>query len=160
MNAVRFEEIEDKIIEVRNEKVLLDSDVAEIYGVETKRVNEAVKNNPDKFPEGYIIDLENESWASLRSKKTTLEKAGRGKHTKHKPNAFPEKGLYMLATIRKSMRATEVPDQETQISAPVTCFVLFTIFDYYIGNPWLTIPSISLEDINVHRLNTAHQSNL
>jgi hypothetical protein len=74
--------------------------------------------------------------------------------------AFPEKGLYMLATIRKSMRVTEVPDQETQISAPVTCFVLFTIFDYYIGNPWLTIPSISLEDINVHRLNTAHQSNL
>ncbi len=50
MNVVKFEHIEDKIILIRGEKVILDSDVADIYGVETKRVNEAVKNNLDKFP--------------------------------------------------------------------------------------------------------------
>ena len=49
--------VENKIVEVRGEKVLLDSDVAALYGVETKRVNEDVKNNPEKFPEGYIFKL-------------------------------------------------------------------------------------------------------
>ena len=76
---------------------LLDSDVAALYGVETKRVNEAVNNNPDKFPEGYIISLDKDEWKnlkskistsseenkSLRSKISTLEKQGRGQHTKY-----------------------------------------------------------------------------
>jgi len=63
---IRLEEVESKIIEIRNQKVLLDSDVAVLYGVETKRVNEAVSNNPDKFPEGYIIDS---SFASIKRAK-------------------------------------------------------------------------------------------
>ena len=53
----KFEDLQDRIIELREQKVLLDADVAEIYGVETKRINEAVKNNPDKFPNGYVIEL-------------------------------------------------------------------------------------------------------
>jgi len=57
MNILKFEEIENKIIELRGQKVILDSDVAEIYGVETRDINKAVKNNPDKFPAGYIIEL-------------------------------------------------------------------------------------------------------
>ena len=52
-----LEIIEEKLIEIRNKKVLLDCDVAHLYGIETKRVNEAVKNNPEKFPEGYVIYL-------------------------------------------------------------------------------------------------------
>ena len=61
MNSViKPETIEQKLIVIRNQKVLLDFDVAEIYGVETKRINEAVKNNPDKFPEGYIIERSEE----------------------------------------------------------------------------------------------------
>ena len=68
MDIVKLEKIEDKIIIIRNEQVLLDSDVAEIYGVETKRINEAVKNNPDRFPGGYILDFSDESRESLRSK--------------------------------------------------------------------------------------------
>lgn len=54
--------IEGKLITVRGKQVLLDRDVAFLYGVETKRVNEAVKNNPEKFPDGYIINLTNEEW--------------------------------------------------------------------------------------------------
>jgi hypothetical protein len=50
------------MLQVRDQKVLIDSDVAEIYGVATKRINEAVKNNPDKFPDGYLIDLTYEEW--------------------------------------------------------------------------------------------------
>ncbi|MBN4060617.1 ORF6N domain-containing protein [bacterium AH-315-I20] len=101
MDIVRLENIEDKLITVQGEKVLLDSDVGEIYGVETKRINEAVKNNPDKFPVGYILDLSDESWESLRSKISTLNGLGRGVHRKYKPKVFTERGLYMLATILK-----------------------------------------------------------
>ena len=106
MNIIKLEAVEDKIIDIRGEKVIIDADIAKLYGVETKRINEAVKNNPDKFPEGYIIELKNEEWKALRSKFSTLESEGRGRYTKYKPNAFTEKGLYMLATILKSPQAT------------------------------------------------------
>ncbi|MCK9612335.1 MAG: ORF6N domain-containing protein [Bacteroidales bacterium] len=100
---IRLEEVESKIIEIRNQKVLLDSDVAELYGVETKRVNEAVSNNPDKFPDGYIIVLTNNEWNTLKSKFSTSIKGGKTKL----PKAFTERGLYMLATIMKSNKATQ-----------------------------------------------------
>ena len=77
---VKLENIEGKLLMIQGGQVLLDSDVAEIYGVETKRINEAVKNNPAKFPDGYLLDLSNESWESLRSKTSTLKEAGRGKN--------------------------------------------------------------------------------
>ena len=80
-NILKFSDVSDKIITVREQKVLLDSDVAYLYGVETKRINEAVSNNPDKFPDGYIIALNSEEWNSLRSKISTLnEPKGRGQH--------------------------------------------------------------------------------
>jgi hypothetical protein len=56
-NIVKFEQVEAKVLTLRNQQVILDSDVAELYGVETMRINEAVKNNPDKFPQGYIFEL-------------------------------------------------------------------------------------------------------
>ena len=59
MNVVRFSEVEEKILTIRGESVILDSDVAALYGVETRDVNKSVKNNPDKFPEGYIFELSN-----------------------------------------------------------------------------------------------------
>ena len=82
---------------------MLDVDVAEIYGVETKRINEAVKNNPDKFPSGYFIELDKTEWDVLKSKFATSIKGGKVKL----PTAFPEKGLYMLATILKSPQAVQ-----------------------------------------------------
>ena len=75
---VGYKEVEEKVLTVRGQSVLLDSSVAELYGVETKRVNEAVGNNPDKFPEGYVIALSSEEWEALRSKNSTLNAAGRG----------------------------------------------------------------------------------
>lgn len=100
-------QIESKLVLIRNQKVLLDRDIAVFYGIETKRVNEAYRNNPEKFPEGYVLFLDEEESNSLRSKISTLKNSRRGKHTKYQVKAFTEKGLYMLATILKSERATE-----------------------------------------------------
>jgi hypothetical protein len=102
-DMVRFENLKELIIELRGQSILLDSDVADLYGVETKRINEAVKNNPDKFPNGYIMELDKNEWDSLKSKFSTSIKGGKVKL----PSAFTEKGLYMLATILKSPQATQ-----------------------------------------------------
>ncbi len=101
MDIIKIEDIEDLIIELRDNKVILDIDVAQIYGVETKRINEAVKNNPNKFPAGYIFELSQEEWNVLKSKFSTSKRGGKVKL----PKAFTEKGLYMLATILNSGRA-------------------------------------------------------
>ncbi|MBR0533689.1 MAG: ORF6N domain-containing protein [Bacteroidales bacterium] len=105
---ISAEEVEEKIVEIRNQRVLLDRDVAVLYGVETREVNQAVRNNPQKFPDGYVLFLTDEETSALRSKNLTLEQAtrGRGHHTKYNYKAFTEKGLYMMATILKSQRAT------------------------------------------------------
>ena len=114
---LNLEIIEEKLLEIRNKKVLLDRDVAHLYGIETKRVNEAVKNNPEKFPPGYVIYLDEEETDFLRSKFSTLEignepvenfdRLQKLKHSTVLPKAFTDKGLYMLATILKSPKATE-----------------------------------------------------
>ncbi|MDR1023461.1 MAG: ORF6N domain-containing protein [Prevotellaceae bacterium] len=101
--VVKFNQVEEKIIAVRNQQVILDSDVAELYNVETREVNQAIKNNPDKFPEGYIIQLDTAEWKNLKSKFLTSSWGGKNKL----PNVFTEKGLYMLATILKSQVATQ-----------------------------------------------------
>ena len=96
---------ENKIIVIRDTQVILDRDVAELYGVETRRINEALKNNPDKFPDGYVIELTNSE------KEYVVENFDHLKNMKYshaKAKAFTEKGLYMLATILKSPLATEV----------------------------------------------------
>jgi hypothetical protein len=106
-NIIKLQNIESKLLEIRKQKVLLDIDIAALYEVETKRINEAVKNNPDKFPMGYIFELSKEELDSLKSKISTLKGRGRGQHSKYLPKAFTEKGLYMLATILKSKIATQ-----------------------------------------------------
>jgi hypothetical protein len=106
IGAIDFSDIEKSIVTLKGQKVIIDNDVANIYGVLTKEVNQAVKNNPEKFPTGYILKLTDEETNSLWSKKLTLKKTGRGQHSKYNPTAFTEKGLYMLATILKSPQAT------------------------------------------------------
>ena len=101
---VRFEDLQDRIIELRGQKVLLDADVAQIYGVETRDINKAVINNSDKFPAGYVFEL------SKMEKNELVEnfhRFNRLKHSTVNPKAFPEKGLYMLATILKSPQAVQ-----------------------------------------------------
>ncbi len=102
-NIVKPEIIESKIIEIRGQKVLLDFEVAEIYGVETKRINEAVKNNPEKFPDDYLFQLTEKEFELLRSKISTTKLM----KTRVAPKALTEKGLYMIATILKSKKAVE-----------------------------------------------------
>ena len=102
-DVAKIENLEEFIIEIKGQKVLLDANVAAIYGVETKRVNEAVKNNPDKFPDGYMFELDEVEFSDLRSKISTAKFA----KTRVVPKAFTEKGLYMLATILKSQQATQ-----------------------------------------------------
>lgn len=104
---MKTEIVEKVIVDLRGCRVILDHDVAKLYGVETKRVNEAVKNNPEKFPEGYVLQLTKDEGVCLRSKFSTLDTSQRGRHTKYLPKAFTEKGLYMLATILKSPVATQ-----------------------------------------------------
>ncbi|MDR0368277.1 MAG: ORF6N domain-containing protein [Bacteroidales bacterium] len=101
---MRLDKIEGKILEIRNQHVLLDSDVAELYGVETREINQAVKNNPDKFPEGYIMETTKDEKQELIK---NFDRFDRLKHSTAFPSAFTEKGLYMLATILKSPKATQ-----------------------------------------------------
>jgi len=96
-------QIENKIITINNQMVMIDTDVAALYNVETKRINEAVKNNPEKFPPGYIVAVSESDWSLLKTKFSTSIKGGKTKL----PKAFTEKGLYMLATILKSPVATQ-----------------------------------------------------
>ena len=107
IDVMEIETVEKMIITVRDSRVIIDRDVAALYGVETKRVNEAVKNNPEKFPDGYVFQLSRDESESLRSKFSTLKIPERGQHSKYLPKAFTEKGLYMLATILKSPVATQ-----------------------------------------------------
>ena len=97
-------EVENKIITLRDQQVILDSDVAELYGVETKQINKAVRNNPDKFPDGYVFELLEPERNELVKNFHRFE---RQKHSSVCPKAFTEKGLYMLATILKSTQAVE-----------------------------------------------------
>lgn len=103
MNLIKYEDVESKVITLRNVPVIFDSDVAALYGVETKRVNEAVRNNPDKFPEGYVIEITEEEKKEVVENFDHLRKL---KYSPYLPTAFTEKGLYMLATILKSKQAT------------------------------------------------------
>ncbi len=111
-NIVLNEElrIEDMIYEVRGVQVMLDSDLAKLYQVETKRINEAVKNNLEKFPERFSWVLTENEWIFLRSKISTIENntPGKGHHRKYLPRVFTEQGVAMLATILKSKVATKV----------------------------------------------------
>ena len=91
--------IESMIYEIRGQRVMLDFELAKIYGYETKRFNEQVKNNIDKFPERYRFKLAKEETDILsRSKKSSL-KASRGQNFKYLPYAFTEQGIYMLMTF-------------------------------------------------------------
>ena len=97
-------EVSKKIFVVRGHRVLLDADLAELYGVTTSRLNEQVRRNADRFPEDFLLRLTNQEVAALRSHFAIL-KGGRGQHRKYPPLAFTEYGAVMAATILNSPRA-------------------------------------------------------
>ena len=101
---IKFEEVEKRVLNIQGQQVLIDRDVAELYGVETKKINQAVGRNLGKFPKGYIIELNEKEKYELV---TNCDRFDMLKHSTVIPKAFTEKGLYMLATILKSPTATQ-----------------------------------------------------
>ncbi|MFH1049561.1 MAG: ORF6N domain-containing protein [bacterium] len=100
----KFDDVGTKIITIREQQIIIDSDLSVLYGVETRDINKAVKNNPDKFPKGYVFEL------TKKEKNELVENFHHLNHLKYSsasPKAFTEKGLYMLATILKSNQATK-----------------------------------------------------
>lgn len=126
-SAVPLERIVDKIFLIRGKKVMLDSDLAQLYGVETKVLNQAVKRNAERFPEDFMFRLTGDETVSLRSQFVTLDEtmasewggdgflrsqfvaaSGKGRHRKYLPYAFTEQGVAMLSSVLKSKKAIEV----------------------------------------------------
>ena len=103
--AIPDEVMMSKIYMIRNHKVMLDIDLAELYQVETKRLNEQVKRNADRFPEDFMFQLTNGEWESLRSQIAT-SKEGRGGR-RYAPLAFTEHGVLMLSSVLNSERAIQ-----------------------------------------------------
>ncbi|MCQ2607344.1 MAG: ORF6N domain-containing protein [Bacteroidales bacterium] len=102
MNIIKIEDVQDKIMQLRNMNVILDCDVAQLYGVATKEINQAVRNNPMKFPEGFVFQLNADEKSEVVKIFDHLEKL---KYSRIGPWAFTEQGLYMLATILRGEQA-------------------------------------------------------
>jgi phage regulator Rha-like protein len=99
--------IDELICEVRGQKVMLDFDLARVYGVETKALNRAAKRNADRFPKDFIFQISSREWKNLRYQFGTL-KNGRGQHRKYLPYAFTEHGAIMAANVLNSARAVQM----------------------------------------------------
>ena len=103
--AINIQKVEDKIVVIRNMEVIADADVAALYGVQTKRVNEAVRNNPEKFPARYMFELTNSELQDLRSKISSTNVSAMNRNP---TKVFTDLGLYMLATILKGDKARDM----------------------------------------------------
>ena len=114
VHTISYVSIDEKIIELREKFIIVDRDVAELYGVETKRVNEAVSNNADKFPSDYMFELTKEEKSKVVDYFDHLSPI---KYSPYLPKAFTKKGLWMLATILSSKQAKE------------TTFIIIETFD-------------------------------
>ena len=104
---VPVEDISRAILVLRGHKVLLDAELAALYGVETRVLLQAVRRNRERFPEDFMLQLTAAEWAALRSQFVTL-KTGRGQHRKYLPYAFTEQGVAMLSSVLSSQRAIAV----------------------------------------------------
>lgn len=119
------ETISNKIYYIRNQKVMLDRDLASLYGIETKVLKQAVKRNLSRFPEDFMFELTKIESDSLRSQIVTLKK-GRGEHQKYLPSAFTEHGVLMLSSVLKSDKAIQTNIQIMRIFTKVRQMLLDT----------------------------------
>ena len=106
-NKLTTDQLGRLIYEIRGERVMLDSDLASIYGVETKALNRAVKRNRDRFPKDFVFQLTQDESELLRYQIGTL-KTGRGQHRKYLPYVFTEHGAIMAANVLNSPRAVQM----------------------------------------------------
>jgi hypothetical protein len=120
-------EIQSKIRFIRGLRIILDSDLAELYGVETKVLNQAVRRNLGRFPSDFMVQVTVTEAHSLRSQTVTLNDSQRGKHFKYLPFGFTEQGVAMLSSVLKSetairvniqMMEGELPNQHSKIRPP------------------------------------------
>ena len=105
---LQTEDISRRIHIIRGHRVMLDADLAELYGVTTKVFNQSVKRNAERFPEDFMFQLSLDEAKPLRSQIVTLKKSGRGKHRKYLPFVFTEQGVAMLSGVLNSPRAVQV----------------------------------------------------
>jgi len=112
--------IQNMIYEIRGQKVMLDSDLAELYGIEIKVMNQAVKRNISRFPDDFMFQLTDEEWKNQRSQIVTFKNDTR----KYKPYAFTEHGILMLSSIINSSRAIEINIQIMRIFVKMRYHVL------------------------------------
>ena len=108
LELATVEEIQGMIYTIRGKQVMLDSDAARLYNTETKKINQAVKRNIERFPEDFCFQLTEEEYESLRSQIVTLNKNGRGQHKKYLPYVFTEQGIAMLSGLLNSEKAVEM----------------------------------------------------
>jgi hypothetical protein len=99
--------VQQHILVLRGQRVLLDSHLAALYGVEVRVLVQAVRRNADRFPPDFAFRLTSAEWAALRSQSVILD-AGRGRHAKYAPVAFTEQGVAMLSSVLRSARAVQV----------------------------------------------------
>ena len=104
---MELELLQQKIYEIRGQRVMLDFDLATLYEVDNKRLKEAVRRNIDRFPYDFMIELTRDEYNSLRSQIATLEN-GRGKFSKFLPFAFTEQGVAMLSSVLNSQKAEQI----------------------------------------------------
>jgi hypothetical protein len=104
-SMILMERVERRIYFIRGEKVMLDSDLAELYGVPTRALNQAVRRNGERFPRDFMFQLTGDEAQSLRSQTVILK---RGEHRKYRPYAFTEQGVAMLSSVLRSPRAIRV----------------------------------------------------
>ncbi len=107
-SIIPIERIVSRIYVIRGEKVMLDSDLAQLYGVSTSRLNEQVKRNINRFPADFAFQLTRTEFDSLRSQIATLKDGGRGAHRKYLPYVFTEHGVAMLSSVLRSKKAVDV----------------------------------------------------
>jgi phage regulator Rha-like protein len=110
--SIPVEVLMDKIYIIRGLKVMLDRDLGELYGVETKRLKESVRRNMDRFPEDFMFELSEEEYKYL---KKNISSRGRGQHPKYPPFAFTEHGVLMLASVLNSGRAAQINIQVVRV---------------------------------------------
>jgi hypothetical protein len=105
--VIHEDQVKTLIHEIRGIKVILDYDLAQLYGVETGQLKRAVRRNIERFPEDFMFEITREEYNSLRRQIGILE-PGKGEHAKYLPFAFTEQGVAMLSSVLKSKRAVEV----------------------------------------------------
>lgn len=105
---MKLQKIQNSIHTIRDHKVMLDFDLAELYQVETRVLKQAVRRNIERFPNDFMFELTKEESDSLRSQFVTLKNNGRGQHSKYLPFAFTEQGVAMLSSVLRSKKAIEI----------------------------------------------------